>query len=135
MNKMIIRMIRIVISVAAAVALSACSSTDENRADITPEEHQSLQDENQSLADENQSLEDENQSLGQELEQALNPSWTPLSTGLHRDFSATTSSRDTDASVTMIESDGRGTFHVTYMVNGVEQRITLTPEEIDPRYQ
>ena len=131
MNKMIIR---IVISVAAAVALSACSSTDENRADITPEKLQSLKEENQSLEKEAQSHQEEAQSLGQALEQALNPSWIPLSTGLHLDFSATTS-QPTDASVTMIESDGRGTFHVTYMVDGVEQRIPLTPEELVSRTQ
>ena len=49
---------------------------------------------------------------------------TPLSVGIDRDFSASTSQL-TDASVTAVESDGAGGFHVTYMIDGTSQRIHL----------
>ena len=113
-----------------AQALQDQVDTLMGRADITTEEVQALQDQVDTLIGRADITPDELQALEQDLKQALMPSWTPLSTGVHRDFIAGTS-QPTDAGVTMIESDRRGTFHVTYMVDGVEQRISLTPEEYD----
>ena len=104
MNK---KIVGIVVSATAAVALSACGGTDTNRADITPEALQAL-------------------------EQALKPSWTPLTaTGVHVDHSTGTV-QDTEARVTMLESDGSAGFYVTYMVvNGVVQRVHMTRGDYD----
>ena len=117
--------LRIAVSAAAAVALSACGSTDDGRADR-------LEAERDALEVERDTLEVERDALQQDLKQAQTPSWTPLSTGVHIDLTTDAeSSQHTDAGVTMIESDRRGRFHVTYLVDGVEQRISMTPDDYD----
>lgn len=57
---------------------------------------------------------------------------TPLSAGLVQDFSATTSQLIDAASVTAVESDGAGGFHVTYMIDGTSRRIHLPLSAYDP---
>ena len=56
---------------------------------------------------------------------------TPLSVGVDRDFSASTSQL-TDASVTAVESDGADGFYVTYVVDGAQQRVHLPLSGYDP---
>ena len=115
-------------------ALQEQVATLMGRADITPQDLQALQEQVDTLMGRADITAEEVQALEQALEQALNPSWTPVSGGgVHLDFSATTS-RPADAGVTMIESARLGTFYVTYMVDGVEQRIHLTPADYNRQY-
>lgn len=57
---------------------------------------------------------------------------TPVSVGVDRDFSASTSQLTDAASVTAVESDGADGFHVTYMVDGTSRRIHLPASGYDP---
>ena len=50
---------------------------------------------------------------------------TPVSVGVERDFTASTSQLTDTASVTAVVSDGADGFHVTYMIDGTSQRIHL----------
>ena len=50
---------------------------------------------------------------------------TPVSVGVDRDFSASTTQLTDAASVTAVESDGADGFYVTYIVDGAAQRIHL----------
>ena len=100
------------------------------RADITPAEHQVLQDQVDVLMARADVTPEELQALERNLVQALTPSWTPTATGVHIDHSTGTA-QDTDARVTMLESDGSAGFYVTYMVNGVEQRVHMTRDDFD----
>ena len=110
-----------------AQALQDQVDTLMGRADITTEEVQALQDQVDTLIGRADITPDDLQALEQDLEQALTRSWTPLSSGTHLNYSAGTS-QDSDAEVTMIGSDGVGTFHVTYVVDGIEQRIRFAGE-------
>ena len=143
--------IGIAVSVAAAVALSGCGGNQKDRADMAEAELEALQEafgadeltpdaiaalhaRVAELMDRADISPDEVRALEEALAQALEPSWTPLVSGVERDYSASTS-QHTDAAVTMIESDRRGTFYVTYMFDGVEQRIHFTADEYSPSIQ
>ena len=57
---------------------------------------------------------------------------TAVSVGVDRDFSASTSQLTDAASVAAVRSDGADGFHVTYVVDGVRQRIHLPVSGYDP---
>ena len=57
---------------------------------------------------------------------------TPLSVGVDRDFSASTTQLTDIGGVTAVQSDGVGGFHVTYMVDGARQRIHLPVSGYNP---